>query len=45
MVRTNYFNGFGIDIFITLLIKLNDFITVYGEDPKNSHEPDRRMLF
>jgi len=45
MARVNYFNGFGNDIFITLLIKLNGFITVHGEDPKNSHEPDRLMLF
>jgi len=35
MVRANYFNGFGIDIFITLLIKLNGFITVHDEDSKN----------
>jgi hypothetical protein len=31
----NYFNGFGNVIFITLLIKLNGFITVHGEDSKN----------
>jgi hypothetical protein len=39
VVRANYFNGFGIDIFITLLIKLNGFITVHDEDSKTVMNP------
>ena len=39
MVSANYFNGFGIDIFITLLIKLIGFITVHDEDSKTVMNP------
>lgn len=39
MASVNYFSGFGIDIFITLLIKLNGFITVHGEDSKTVMNP------